>query len=215
MGFKTIIVDLIGLNAGACTWIYETTELSAYLELTGVLEFCQFRLSIVDEFGLITQYWATFDDDERVNCDLAYIRQTADGKHLLRCTRCPREQLVADPTKRRRAACGKVAKSPKDGPGTELAGVAKELKLKEKPGCGCEEMRREMNRLGVAGCRRDRKRLASKLRAKAGSFGLSEKARAALAAATSGIALTINWLDPYPGLIALAIDRAEARTAAA
>lgn len=149
-----------------------------------------------------------------MNCELACVGQVADGKYLLRCAACERELLVVNPTKRRKATCGNGARESKDGPGTELAGIIKELRQKQSAGCGCAAMRREMNKLGVDGCRQERDRLAGKLRTKLAKLGFSEKVRAALATAMTGIARKINWLDPCPGLIDLAIERATVRSSA-
>lgn len=149
-----------------------------------------------------------------MNCELRYIRQTADGKHLLRCANCPRE-ILASKLRQYQATCGIASDAPKDGPGTELAGIIKQLKQKPKSGCGCGPLRREMNTLGIDGCKQERERLAGKLQENAAKYGLADKARAALAAAASGLALQINWLDPCPGLIDEAIRRAEVSSSAA
>lgn len=145
-----------------------------------------------------------------MKCDLQYIRQTADGKHLLRCNVCAREVLARDPNKRRRASCGTAFVVPKDGCGTELAGIIKALRQRTKAGCGCGALRREMNELGIQGCRRERERLAGELRKKAAKVGLTSKAIAAWAVVTSGLAIEIDWLDPCGSMIDLAIRRAEA-----
>ena len=84
------------------------------------------------------------------------------------------------------------------------------------PGCeGCQGMLARMNRLGVAGCREQLDALAGELRTRAADVPMTQKIEAALHALGNGLAWRLHPLDPYPGLVAEAIRRAEAETAPA
>lgn len=143
-----------------------------------------------------------------MNCITEPIGQRADGRTIHRCKVCKREQAFrnADPS-RVRMQCGRKLPT---GPGTELRKLFAVLRVKPKKGCGCVAMAREMDALGVDGCRAKRDELAERLRSKSDKWGWTEKAAAALRAAKSGLAFQLeNWSDPFPSLVDLACDRAE------
>jgi hypothetical protein len=143
-----------------------------------------------------------------MRCVTRAIETGADGRTLHRCLVCGKEARyrTADPASVGMQCGGKALPH---GPGTALAAVFKQLGIKRKSGCGCREMIREMNALGVDGCRRERDSLAARLRSRAALFEWQEKAVAAVKAAASGLALRISWADPFPGLVDLVIHRAE------
>lgn len=99
-----------------------------------------------------------------------------------------------------------------EGPGAELRAVIQGLDLAAPAGCGgCNSLMQEMNRLGVEGCRREYDRLLKSMRKNAKRFGWVDWSIAAMAALRNGIATEVNWIDPLPGLLNLAIQRAEQR----
>lgn len=95
---------------------------------------------------------------------------------------------------------------PPPGAGDELTRLVKQLGIAKTRGCGCAEMAREMNALGIEGCRAKRDELAARLRAKSKEYAWTDWASAAANAAVIGLALRLNWSDPFPGLIDLAIE---------
>ena len=105
------------------------------------------------------------------------------------------------------------AKRPESGPGTELAAIFQQIAVKNKPGCGCKAIAKEMNRLGVAGCREHREELLAKLKENYDLYGLTDKLIAAFKTVTSGLASKINPLDPLGSLLDEAIRRAESQSA--
>ena len=56
----------------------------------------------------------------------------------------------------------------------------------------------------------NRDELAARLRTKAAEYGWGDWATAAVRAAALGLAARLNWADPFPALIDLAIERATA-----
>lgn len=118
-------------------------------------------------------------------------------------------------------AAGPAANSPtnrtidwQDGPGTELKLLLSELGITDKIGCDCESVRREMNRLGVDGCRRERERLLTRLSENARKYGWLAKMKAAGAAVANGMAFRISPTAPLRSLFDLAVSRAEEKLAA-
>ena len=95
-------------------------------------------------------------------------------------------------------------------PGTEFHNLALQLGIRDKPSCSCKALRRDMDRLGVAGCRAQRDRLLSVIRQNYQQVTSAEKVMAAARAVSSGLALTINPLDPVGSLFDEAVRRAEA-----
>src|SRR5688500_11953162 len=76
-----------------------------------------------------------------------------------------------------RCACGGtfgIGRAPRNhakplphGPGTELRKIFESLGIDKLPGCDCAALEREMNALGVEGCKRERERIIKKLEAHA------------------------------------------------
>jgi hypothetical protein len=96
------------------------------------------------------------------------------------------------------------------GPGTELRNLLAELGIRAQNACGCKSMAEKMDRLGPERCRHNQRHIVAYLKRRARKSGWLTKLTAARAAFERGIAFQVNWLDPIPGLVALAIDRAEA-----
>lgn len=148
-----------------------------------------------------------------MDCDLELLGP--DGtRWRFRCRRCKSEcrAPLADPRKVHRN-CGEH-RPIDDGPGSELKAIIAELSIAPLKGCGCEAMARKMNEWGVAGCREHHAEIVDQLRQGAAKTGWLAKLAAARAAAASGLALRLNWLDPIPSLVDLAIARAIERAAA-
>lgn len=99
------------------------------------------------------------------------------------------------------------------GPGTELEAIFRTLRIQPKWGCGCGSVARLMDNFGVEGCRQNRDYIIAKIREKQGRFGRWEKVRAALLAIATGLVFRINPFDPFPGIVDLAIRRAERHSA--
>ena len=98
---------------------------------------------------------------------------------------------------------------PQIGPGTELKAMLDSIGVHSKPGCDCEGKSREMNRLGVAGCRAQFWTLVGWMKDGQDRWEWTEKLMVAARAVASGMAFQINWFDPFPDLVREAIRRAE------
>lgn len=101
--------------------------------------------------------------------------------------------------------------APAEGPGTELTKLLGELGLHPKAGCPCKARAREMDQLGVAGCREHRDEIVGWLREQQAQSSWAETLTAARRAVTSGLVLLLDPRDPAPGLVNEAIRRAEAQ----
>lgn len=120
---------------------------------------------------------------------------------------CPTWVALSPPEDPQPASKSK-AKRPKapPGPGSHLKALLKSLGFTGALGCGCEAMAADMDRWGVAGCRRHRGEIEARLRAKAKEVGWGAKLAAGVRAAAGG--LLLNPLDPVPGLLDEALRRA-------
>lgn len=101
---------------------------------------------------------------------------------------------------------------PGHGPGTELKAILAGLGFQPKQNCGCEAKAREMDILGVEGCREHRERLLTDIKANAVNWGW-DIVRAIPAAVWSGLAFQVSVLDPIPDVFDIAVDKAEATAA--
>lgn len=99
---------------------------------------------------------------------------------------------------------------PATGPGRKLEEMFQELKIEYQEACGCAAYARQMDAWGVAGCRENFEEIVKRLRTNAAKYSLWDKWRAAGHALWSGLAFHVNPLDPFPGLVAEALRRAEA-----
>jgi hypothetical protein len=144
-------------------------------------------------------------------CRLTFTGIKYGARFIHSCDVCGRQYKSpeADPS-RLKVECG-VESHSETGPGHELKLIFDALGFSPKARCGCDGLRMEMNALGVDGCRRDFDRIAGLLREKYNTTTTAERIAAAVAAVRGGIALFVNPLDPVPGLLSLAIDRAASR----
>jgi hypothetical protein len=111
--------------------------------------------------------------------------------------------LRVDHQRLRRAA-------PKFGPGTELTALLAELGITDFRGCGCASKARQMDRWGVAGCRQHFGTIRGWLVEAMQKASWTSKLSAALLAAKTGLALSIDPTDIPGSLAELAIAREEA-----
>lgn len=96
---------------------------------------------------------------------------------------------------------------PVPGVGTTLGGILAELGIREVAGCDCERLKTDMNALGPEGCEREIDSLSNRLRLNSQKYGIVDKARAAFGALKSGLAFSLNPLDPFRDLVRLAIAK--------
>ena len=85
------------------------------------------------------------------------------------------------------------------------------LGINPAPACDCKGKANQMDAWGVEGCRERRDVIVDWMREGQGRWGWKDKLAAATKAVTSGLALKLDLLDPFPSLIDEAIRRAEAR----
>ena len=95
------------------------------------------------------------------------------------------------------------------GPGSQLKHIFLALSIRMPPTCSCRDMIRRMDTWGVAGCRQHCDAIADHLRTNDQHFGWRDKLTAAAAVLKTGLWKSIDWTDPFPGLIQEAIRRAE------
>lgn len=95
------------------------------------------------------------------------------------------------------------------GPGTELKALLKTLGIAENAHCDCNAKANQMDEWGVEGCRAEFDQIVGWMREGQSGWGWKDKLAAAAKAVTTGLAFQVNWSDPFPGLVRLAIDRAE------
>jgi hypothetical protein len=95
------------------------------------------------------------------------------------------------------------------GPGTELTKLLADLGVSMKSDCGCKAMAKKMNVWGVDGCREHTHQIVAHLRRAAAKRDWHQKWSASVLVNAAFVGLRVNWLDPIPGLVDLAIQRAE------
>ncbi len=93
------------------------------------------------------------------------------------------------------------------GPGTELHRLLESVGIKAQ-GCGCMDVAADMDRLGVAGCRKNRDKLVAYLKAQADKRSWWEKVKAAGLAVATGLAFRLDPADVFGSLVDEAIRRA-------
>ncbi len=95
------------------------------------------------------------------------------------------------------------------GPGGHLADILKSLGF---PPCQlCKELAAKMDEWGVEGCRlpENREVILKRLRDQAKAARWWETQRAKALAVSTGIAFRLNWLDPAPSLLDIALERSQ------
>lgn len=106
--------------------------------------------------------------------------------------------------------------SPGYGPGTELKEILASLGIEEKPNCDCKGKQAQMDKWGVEECKKNRQTIIQWMREGSERWGYAEHLRTIASnvfnPAAYGLALKVNWIDPFPGLVDEAIRRAEAKS---
>jgi hypothetical protein len=97
---------------------------------------------------------------------------------------------------------------PPGGPGTELKALLASLGLRAG-GCSCDRHAEMMDRNGAAWCRANRETVAGWLRGEANKRGWLARLGAAARAVATGLAFTLDPLDPFGSLVDEAVRRAE------
>lgn len=92
-----------------------------------------------------------------------------------------------------------------EGPGTELKKLFALLGIKDRPGCGCADMMRQMNEWGVEGCQIHRSEILAWLAKNAKKYGWRDRVRAALRVRSIGV--EINVRAPMTSLFEEALRR--------
>jgi hypothetical protein len=142
------------------------------------------------------------------------------AKRLRVCPRCGFRAMLPDDGAPMYCACQngepiappaphELPPAPAEGPGTELKKLLADLGVTMSADCGCKAMAVRMNRWGVAGCRDNHSVVVAHLRQAAERRDWVRKWSAQAAMKTAWLAMRVNWLDPVPGLVDLAIERAE------
>jgi hypothetical protein len=93
-------------------------------------------------------------------------------------------------------------------PGIILAMHLEKLGAKQKSGCNCAAMIGQMNAWGCDGCLEHLEEIVLHLKDAYALTTWSERRWADLRAVTTGLALQLDWTDPIPSLVKLAIARA-------
>lgn len=83
---------------------------------------------------------------------------------------------------------------PTEGPGTELKKLFDELGVKPKRSCQCDQRMKEMNQLGVEGCKRSHARILYTLMDAYDEASIATKATALAMALSKGLPLTLEGL---------------------
>ena len=99
------------------------------------------------------------------------------------------------------------------GVGSEFKKLCSQLAIDMPPNCTCNALCRTMDEMGPEGVRASKEQLAGQIKANADNWGwtgkLAQFAKAGPKALLSGLAFKVNWLDPIPGMLDVAITRAE------
>lgn len=107
-------------------------------------------------------------------------------------------------------ACKPKPSKLQNGPGTELRNLLKKLGITETCGCNCPVRVAQMNEWGIDGCRANIATIYGWMNEGQANFGWIEKARAATAAVSTGLAFRLDPLRPLSSLVDLAITSSAA-----
>jgi hypothetical protein len=100
---------------------------------------------------------------------------------------------------------------PTGGPGAELKTLLAEMGVTEQSGCGCGSRALQMDAWGVEGCKARRAEIVAWLAEQQKARGWGATLAAGLKAITSGLAFSLDPLDPLGSLVDEAIRRAEGK----
>jgi hypothetical protein len=141
-----------------------------------------------------------------IKCDFVIVETLDSGRYVIRCRACGHQQVSRSKPDRCVRRCGITQIPP--GVGTYMKGALTALRIVPTKSCGCEAMARQMNAWGPDGCTEHLDEIVDHLRKAYSKTDWLTIQRARLAAVTTGLAWEINWLDPLPSLVRLAIERA-------
>lgn len=91
--------------------------------------------------------------------------------------------------------------------GSEFSRIATTLGF-VPDGCNCDDVMLMMNQLGADGCEREFAVIVPRIKANAAILNWTAKILPAMRAVASGLAFRVNWTDPIPDFVSLAISRA-------
>lgn len=98
------------------------------------------------------------------------------------------------------------------GPGTELVSLFASLGIVSAADCPCKARAKQMDEWGLDACRTDRRdEILTWIREGAAGVGWLSKLWTLPLALKNGLALRVNWIDPAPGLLDLALEAAAAK----
>lgn len=92
--------------------------------------------------------------------------------------------------------------------GTELKLLFQSIGIHPRYDCSCFALIARMNRIGVDGCRVEFEDLVLQLEDNAKRYNWKRRVSAANKALASGLAFRVNWLNPIPSFLDIAIERA-------
>lgn len=98
------------------------------------------------------------------------------------------------------------------GPGTELKTLLGYMGFEMQLGCSCRAKAALMDQNGTQWCREHRDEIAGWLRESYQKLGWLDLPKAVALAASSGLMLKLNVLDPFGSLVDEAVRRAECPT---
>jgi len=133
----------------------------------------------------------------------------------LACSQCGKQTppLECDPESFQRVCRGRQQSPKAHGAGCHLLALTTFLGVRHPPRCKCKRLARWMDRIGPAGCRQHFGHIVDKIQANQRLWGwqdfIASVSSAAWKALKSGVAFHINPLDPIPGLVEMALQRAE------
>ena len=137
------------------------------------------------------------------NCTLEPI-EVAEGRTKLICSRCA--QVATVPSDKASVVAMQCLVT-SYGPGSELTKIIAALGVEPIGGCSCTHLAVRMDNLGVSGCIEQRESLIAEMRQNYAKYSWLDVIKAAPNAI--GLIGSVNPLDPVPGLINAAIERAE------
>jgi hypothetical protein len=133
-------------------------------------------------------------------------QEVVNGRVIVQCSRCLKMAKV--PVENLGSIDRECPRDRRPGVGDTLREIVRLLGFKPKEGCGCAATIAEMNRLGPDECERNIERFVTKLRKSYATTSTTEAMHGAFAAFTTGLAFQLDWTDPIPSLVKLAIARA-------
>jgi hypothetical protein len=148
-----------------------------------------------------------------MNCDWEDVTEPDEqGRRRVQCKR-PACRRLLNPThhphEKIHAECREgTMYAKREWPGIVLAMHLEKLGAKQKAGCNCPAMIGQMNAWGCDGCLEHLDEIVAHLNDAYSLTTWSERRLTELRALTTGLAFQLDWTDPIPSLVRLAIERA-------